>query len=179
MDNTNGDHQNKPIKRACTQCRQQKAKCDSHLNPNNPCTRCRKLNLTCLISDSFKRLHKRERLSELEQDVEVLRKRLRTSESADTRSPVSLYHASVPVPVLSTPIPSGTVAPAYSTPNNGLRCLTPDHDDAVDAELDSEPTTARELNGVPVTAHEIDQLFQMYVFLFLLVTIFTPLTCIQ
>lgn len=69
-------------KKACTECRQQKvvalrfmdqnsvspsdifqAKCDVYLDPDQPCTRCRKVKAACIISDPFKREHKRKYVS--------------------------------------------------------------------------------------------------------------------
>ncbi|KKA17613.1 C6 transcription factor [Rasamsonia emersonii CBS 393.64] len=47
-------------KKACTECRQQKAKCDAYLHPDQPCSRCRKVHAKCVISDPFKREHKRK-----------------------------------------------------------------------------------------------------------------------
>lgn len=152
------DSQSKPTKRACTECRQQKAKCDAHLHPDRPCTRCRKLNLNCLISTSFKRTHKRERYSELEQEAESLRKRLRPCDSADTRSPAPFYQP--PPPTLSHSHSSHSALALTNPPYKPVPPpILPDvhvpYLEAGDATLD------RELNGVQVTAKEIDQLFHM------------------
>lgn len=76
------------------------AKCDAYLNPDAPCSRCRKVGATCVISDPFKREHKRKsvsaipslihtpayiksrRLSQLEHEAEELRKRLNGNSSS-------------------------------------------------------------------------------------------------
>lgn len=36
------------------------AKCDAYLNPDSPCSRCRKVGSRCVISDPFRREHKRK-----------------------------------------------------------------------------------------------------------------------
>lgn len=150
------DSQSKPPKRACTECRQQKAKCDAHLDPKRPCTRCRKLQLDCLISTTFKRTHKRERLSELEQEAESLRKRLRTSNSVDIRSPASLYQPPTLSHSLLAPslLPDTVHMPESGRPSDLSTAYISDREAG-------ETTLDRELNGVQVTAKEIDQLYHM------------------
>lgn len=156
------DYRAKQVKRACTECRQQKAKCDAHLHPDQQCTRCRRFNLPCLISTAFRRQHKRERLSELEQEAETLRKRLRTSEPAQSRSPVHLPGLA-PVSAISqaAAIPDYTVASDFVSQRNSLLLPASQPDNALATER-ADPTVAQSLNGVHLTPQEIDQLFLTY-----------------
>lgn len=74
-------HNGSQKRRACNECGQQKLKCDlSRLEPDSPnsCSRCRRLGLQCRIDDRFKRIRKRKRPSELEKEVEQLRRQLST-----------------------------------------------------------------------------------------------------
>lgn len=106
------------------------AKCDVYLNPDQPCTRCRKVKANCVISDPFKREHKRKyvssvqpakieqngkrfsrimlyrRLSELERESEDLRRKLRASQPADLSphpSPIALLTAAAEMGAHSRP----------------------------------------------------------------------------
>lgn len=168
MDSTFQDNPPQPTKKAaCTECRQQKARCDAHLHHHQPCSRCRRLNLDCIISNKFKRQHKRERLSELEQEAEALRKRLRTAEpTTSSELPPPSLHASESslTPTFSNQQAySSTFRPSASiiAPDEYvLPSRLPDQDTAPSPP--SEPTVARSLNGILVTAHQVDQLFEMY-----------------
>lgn len=58
---------------ACIECRQQKVRCDAHQNYPNPCTRCTKKSIQCVLQPDFKRTYKRRRLVEVEKENELLR----------------------------------------------------------------------------------------------------------
>ncbi|KAL2847050.1 hypothetical protein BJX68DRAFT_240170 [Aspergillus pseudodeflectus] len=151
-------------KKACTECRQQKAKCDVYLKPEEPCTRCRKVNANCVISDPFKREHKRKRLSELERESEDLRRKLRASQSADLNpSPIPPLTATTDLTSRTEsdsglmPGESHTPPPSYPSPllapsGMGNASLTPG----------PVATRARILRGVEVRPDEIDDLFQLF-----------------
>ncbi|KAL4972611.1 hypothetical protein BDW66DRAFT_169478 [Aspergillus desertorum] len=157
-------------KLACTECRQQKTKCDVYLNPEEPCTRCRKVNANCVILDLFKREHKHKRLSELERESEGLRRKLRASQPADLNpSPIPLLTAAAELTPRSEPNSdsmSGAshVRPPLYSPQllalsaDGNSSLTPG---AVPA-LEGVATRARSLHGVEVRGNEIDDLFQLF-----------------
>ncbi|KAL3428695.1 hypothetical protein BDV09DRAFT_181593 [Aspergillus tetrazonus] len=158
-------------KKACTECRQQKTKCDVYLNPGEPCTRCRKVNAYCVISDQFQREHKRKRLSELERESEGLRRKLRASQSADPNpSPIPLVTAAAELTPRSEPnsdsisgashIPPPFYAQQLLEPGGmGNSSLTPGPAPA----LEGVATRAlRSLRGVEVRANEIDDLFQIF-----------------
>ncbi|KKK16620.1 hypothetical protein ARAM_000512 [Aspergillus rambellii] len=69
-------------KKACTECRQQKARCDAYLmSPGQACTRCQKMGSECIISDPFRREHKRQKLTDLEKETNELRKKLESSQT--------------------------------------------------------------------------------------------------
>ncbi|CEJ57860.1 hypothetical protein PMG11_06538 [Penicillium brasilianum] len=158
-------------KKACTECRQQKAKCDVYLDPNQPCTRCRKVKAACIISDPFKREHKRKRLSELERESEDLRRKLRASQPADLSphpSPIALLTAAAEMGAhsrqgsnsvsLSSNAPLDAYSPHLLAPN-GLTHRTPAPAPALDG---GGTTLSRSLNGVQVQGEEIDDLFRLF-----------------
>lgn len=136
--------------KACTECRQQKAKCDFHLNPEQPCSRCRKAKAHCVISEPFRRESKRQRLSQLQEEVAELRRRPAASagswSSLDAQPEVQERNSPV-LPGLGPAIPEPTLTTAP----------TATEEDTTDR---TEPRT---LNGIEVSGEEIDELFQVYV----------------
>ncbi|KAJ5937586.1 hypothetical protein N7454_003928 [Penicillium verhagenii] len=156
-------------KKACTECRQQKAKCDVYLNPEEPCTRCRKVKAECIISDPFKREHKRRRLSDLQRESEELRRKLRASQPADPHpSPIALLTAAAELGSRGDPHSSSLPSSSHVSPDSyppqllapsSLGSGTPAP--ALDNN-DASATLARTLNGVELTKNEIDDLFQLY-----------------
>ncbi|KEF62171.1 uncharacterized protein A1O9_00143 [Exophiala aquamarina CBS 119918] len=62
--------------RACTKCRQWKAKCDSSGNTPGGCSRCRSLKLQCVFDASFKRVSKVKRMQQMESEIKQLRQTL-------------------------------------------------------------------------------------------------------
>lgn len=131
-------------KKACTECRQQKAKCDVYLNPEQPCSRCRKVKAQCVICDPFKREPKRQRLSQLQEEVEELRRR-----PAESASSWSSLDAQSGVQERTSPV---FTALGPVTPGSSLN-----------TEDTTDRTKPRTLSGIEVSGEEIDDLFQMYV----------------
>ncbi|KAJ5091061.1 hypothetical protein NUU61_005931 [Penicillium alfredii] len=151
-------------KKACTECRQQKAKCDVYLNPEEPCTRCRKVGARCVISDPFKREHKRKRLSELEQESEELRQKIRSSQDVEPHpSPIALLTAAAEMEGRAGPAPaslptSSDVPPISHSPNLPLPALQNPGPELEGADL----TQSRMLDGTRVTGEEIDDMFTLF-----------------
>ncbi|GKZ24266.1 hypothetical protein AbraIFM66951_002276 [Aspergillus brasiliensis] len=160
-------------KKACTECRQQKAKCDAYLNPNQACSRCSKMNIRCIISDPFRREHKRKRLSELEQETDELRRRLRYTQSDPSRpSPIAMLTAAAEMEVNSTAVEGDLVFQTQSQtppfedsqhviPSPGLGPPLPGPE-MVSSVRTPDATEPRSLNNVYLTGSEIDELFQNF-----------------
>lgn len=75
--------QHEPRKRgriACIACRQAKVKCDF---VSIPCTRCAKLQIDCSVDPGFKRTNKRDKVNELEDNVQRLRTLVERQQSHD------------------------------------------------------------------------------------------------
>ncbi|KAB8219805.1 C6 zinc finger domain protein [Aspergillus novoparasiticus] len=173
MDDQDNAAPSKRSKKACTECRQQKARCDAYLNPDRPCTRCVKMKAQCIISDPFRREHKRQRLSELEQETDELRKRLRSSQSVPSQSsPIAMLRAAAELGVHSTGnevglhlTPQSQSPPASyaktSVPTLSLGPPLP-RVECTPRERVSDPTVSRTLSGVEVTGEEIDDIFQLF-----------------
>ncbi|OAP60578.1 hypothetical protein AYL99_05580 [Fonsecaea erecta] len=88
--------------KACNNCRQQKLRCElTKLDTpsSNACSRCRRLELDCRVDDTFKRTRKRKISTELEEEINKLKRRLSVYEGnsalADSAAP-ALSDAVVP-----------------------------------------------------------------------------------
>lgn len=81
-------------RRACNDCRQQKLRCDlaakAETDGADACSRCVKLGLECKIDDQFQRTRKRKRSSELEKEVEGLKRQISTLSRQSFRLPVPM-----------------------------------------------------------------------------------------
>ncbi|CAD0112008.1 unnamed protein product, partial [Aureobasidium uvarum] len=156
-------------KKACTECRQQKAKCDAYLNSSDACSRCKRVGLQCTISDPFKRENKRQRLSELEQETDTLRKRLMTEDvQSGVIEPVQTErhdHSNIPshsqassaryYSVSSGESPFQTLgSTSLATPSNATNNAT--------LYGQALMTTPRTLDGVTVSASDINGIFDLY-----------------
>ncbi|CAG8292762.1 unnamed protein product [Penicillium salamii] len=150
-------------KKACTQCRQQKSKCDVWRDETVPCSRCKKHGYECTIDDAFTREHKRRRLNELEKEKEQLRQQLQISRYRPTDHPAI---APVP-PAARMGVPIGPASRAGSDASQSL-APRPDHPLALADPSTSEmaqgnsPTSSRSLKGVKVTGEEIDDMYQIF-----------------
>ncbi|KAJ5371604.1 hypothetical protein N7517_003610 [Penicillium concentricum] len=153
-------------KKACTMCRQQKAKCDVWRDESAPCTRCRKRNLECTIDDSFTREHKRRRYIELEHENEQWRQQLQTSQQLNPDSvPIALSTAPTE---LGVPVVLKSDAPLDDPQDLNLSLTYPQYHLApVGSTLGAimggnDPTIPRSLKSVTVTGVEIDDLYQLF-----------------
>ncbi|RAL15005.1 Zn(II)2Cys6 transcription factor [Aspergillus homomorphus CBS 101889] len=162
----------KRAKKACTECRQQKAKCDAYMSPDFQCSRCTRMKIRCVISDPFRREHKRQRLSKLEQETDELRRKLRSSHSESLpQSPIALLTAAAEMGVHSAS--TGTDLPLTTQPHASPIALYPQilpqtslasadpRTDVVSQHAPS-PTAPRTLKNVRLTGSEIDELFKIF-----------------
>lgn len=60
---------------ACTECRQQKARCDAFERAPEPCTRCAKRGIPCVMDSDYKRTFKRVQIARMERDYEMMKRR--------------------------------------------------------------------------------------------------------
>jgi transcriptional regulatory protein LEU3 len=74
--NINSKRSKRFKKIACTECRQQKAKCDASDKQPGPCTRCSKRQIPCRLDCDFKRTFKRAKIDELVKEYEIIKSKL-------------------------------------------------------------------------------------------------------
>ncbi|KAF2665982.1 hypothetical protein BT63DRAFT_45829 [Microthyrium microscopicum] len=76
---TNRDQSHGPKKKACVECRQQKMRCEGDsCDGTVACARCKRLNIACVFSTPYQRVHKRKRLQELENETNNLKQELQS-----------------------------------------------------------------------------------------------------
>lgn len=76
---------------ACVNCRDSKVKCNANPEPNMPCMRCTKLQLPCVVDKTHKRVSRRSKLEELQQEVRNIREAVGKS-----ATPPALYNRTLP-----------------------------------------------------------------------------------
>ncbi|KAJ5766008.1 uncharacterized protein N7511_003624 [Penicillium nucicola] len=157
-------HLPKKGKKACDECRQQKAKCDVYLAPDQPCHRCRKLKIECIASDGFTRQHKRQRLEGLEREREQLRQQLQDSQLTNPHlTPIALLTAAaemgVPIEPKQDESSAGWQSPSVPYPQQHIAQVNPLSSPKLTGP---DATMPRTLKGVTVTGQEIDDLYQLF-----------------
>lgn len=82
---------------ACVSCRDSKVKCNSSTVPGQPCQRCAKLKLSCVVDKSHKRVSKRSKFEELVQEVQNIK------QAVGPRPPSAVSQAQLPLPPIPAP----------------------------------------------------------------------------
>ncbi|KAI1393551.1 uncharacterized protein F4822DRAFT_385015 [Hypoxylon trugodes] len=164
---------------ACTSCRDAKVRCNPSQNPSQPCQRCAKLHLTCLVDKTHKRVSRKSKLDELVQEIQSIKQSVGGHPSSPTvtvgraeqndtftpfkehstprfgvPSPASVSAAAeIRPPPLATPV-NATVAPSsvIHTPASTTLGQTPT----------TEPTFPRALGSQPFSGEDIDYYFHKY-----------------
>ncbi|KAJ4153351.1 hypothetical protein LMH87_009841 [Akanthomyces muscarius] len=149
---------------ACVNCRNSKVRCRSSTVPGQPCQRCAKLQLSCVVDKFHKRITKRSKLEQLEQELRSIKQVVdpHGTTGADTswtppspRVPFpnsSENHSRTfaqAVPQAPTPLsePSATAAPSARLPEQRPK---------------TGPTQARMLREHMVSGQDIDWYFNKF-----------------
>ncbi|KAI5211662.1 hypothetical protein E4T38_01237 [Aureobasidium subglaciale] len=145
------------------------AKCDAHLNIGDACSRCKRIGLRCTISAPFKRENKRQRLYELEHETDSLRNRLVTEsrQLGATETPQTEQHHNELDDSFHLEAVNTTRHRLLSTisPTQNLGLLppaTPSHTIYAPLNIKAPTTTPRTLDGVTVSASDINNIFELY-----------------
>lgn len=141
---------------ACVPCRQAKVRCDF---VSIPCTRCAKLQIDCSVDPGFKRTNKRDKVNELEDNVQRLRDLVERQQPNDHITPnTQLNSNSVP-----------EYAKHHVNPIHGQRSSPNAHISPDGQSLESQRTwsvasapRSRTLGQVTFSFEEIDKLFAIY-----------------
>ncbi len=150
--------------KACTKCRQWKARCDAADGVPGSCSRCRSLNLPCVFDASFKRLSKDKRIQQMSAEIQQLRQALRISgpsnpstsphvgeETNNGRETPVAWDAQLPGPSESTTGSSPTLISPFLPANS------------IDVAATVPPAaTSHTLGDVTLTWGQIERYFKTY-----------------
>ncbi|UKZ71423.1 uncharacterized protein TrAtP1_012378 [Trichoderma atroviride] len=144
---------------ACVNCRNSKVRCKSSTIPGQPCQRCAKLQISCVVDKSHKRVTKRSKLEQLEQELrsiqQVVNNKKANSESTwSPPSPLAPFSAS------SGQAPLSAILKPARTPLSIQLGPSPRPPDK--RQKKTGPTEARVLNAIIISGEDIDYYFSKY-----------------
>ncbi|KAI2466575.1 hypothetical protein F4781DRAFT_348950 [Annulohypoxylon bovei var. microspora] len=166
---------------ACTSCRDAKVRCNPSQNPTQPCQRCAKLRLSCVVDRTHKRMSRKSKLDELVQEIQSIKQSVsgqvtvspnQASASAYTQQNETIppFKESAP-PRLGVPSPvsisTGELrAPTIITSSNATvapSSVTHTPETPAPAQIPAaEPALPRALGSQPFSGEDIDYYFQKY-----------------
>ncbi|KAK5664254.1 hypothetical protein OQA88_471 [Cercophora sp. LCS_1] len=163
---------------ACVRCRDAKVKCNASLTPSQPCLRCSKLELHCVVDKGYKRTSRRSKLEELAAELQNMKDAIAAPrpvlsvppELPPVRGPVQLPRPHPPVP--QQPLPDSFL-PAPPNLFNRLRPYTLQGeapaptlvripDVAMSGQLPLRPAEPRALGSRVFSSEEINYYFDKY-----------------
>ncbi|KAI1640199.1 hypothetical protein F4809DRAFT_520615 [Biscogniauxia mediterranea] len=150
---------------ACTSCRDAKVRCNPSSSKSQPCQRCTKMHLTCVVDKTHKRVSRKSKLDELVQEIQSIKQTVGGSARLPGYSQQPQQHGEVRPGLPSPAGTSGTAIPAAvesSTvaPSPGLQ--TPAATTTLPQDPAVEPSLPRALGSRPFSGEDIDYYFQKY-----------------
>ncbi|KAI1117906.1 hypothetical protein F5Y14DRAFT_290090 [Nemania sp. NC0429] len=158
---------------ACTSCRDAKVRCNPSSNADQPCQRCAKLHLACVVDKSHKRISRRSKIDELVQEIQSIKETVGSASSTNLGHPPNAAITPSTEPAaerLSIVSPDG----AYSQPRQhataepiSTRVLEPPAvlntpAETIPHDASCEPSLPRTLGSYPFSGDDIDFYFQKY-----------------
>ncbi|KAI0105457.1 hypothetical protein GGR51DRAFT_188949 [Nemania sp. FL0031] len=157
---------------ACTSCRDAKVRCNPSSDPEQPCQRCAKLQLTCVVDKTHKRISRRSKIDELVQEIQSIKETVGSASSSNISQPTTVItpstEPSTEQPGIVSPDNSSSrsrqhaatrpvCARAFEPPVALNTPVTPLLHDA-----NSEPSLPRTLGSYPFSGDDIDYYYQKY-----------------
>lgn len=116
---------------ACVSCRDSKVKCNASTVPGQPCQRCGKLKLSCVVDKSHKRVSKRSKFEELVQEVQSIKQELGPRTPSEHQHqhqhqqqlplpPLQQHHHHIPQPADGSRLYTGASFAAAATPLSSI-----------------------------------------------------------
>ncbi|KAI2630879.1 hypothetical protein GGR54DRAFT_174847 [Hypoxylon sp. NC1633] len=168
---------------ACTSCRDAKVRCNPSLNTTQPCQRCAKLHLTCVVDRTHKRVSRKRndmcsKLDELVQEIRSIKQSVggqpvslpsqaagysQQNEAPDAlKSPVQ-SRLGVPSPISISTGPEVVPTSVASIPTTIAPSSVTHTPASIQlGQITAEPTLPRALGSQPFTGDDIDYYFQKY-----------------
>ncbi|KXT10340.1 hypothetical protein AC579_4954 [Pseudocercospora musae] len=164
--------------KACTECRQQKVRCDAYLDYSRPCTRCRAGKLPCVISKDFQR-RPRQSKAQLQHEIDRLKAKVEGDGDHENHNGSTPDHYSPPTRSNSDsrhvrfsgsptetskplPTPASHASPARSL-RDVLKSSSPaegTYDSSQFTQYDA--TLTRSLQNVTIESHHIDECYDIF-----------------
>ncbi|KAL7795783.1 hypothetical protein V8C37DRAFT_373433 [Trichoderma ceciliae] len=145
---------------ACVNCRNSKVRCKSSQTLGQPCQRCAKLQISCVVDKSHKRVTKRSKLEQLEQELRTIQQVVNTkkanSESGwSPPSPLTALSAS------SDQAPSSVVQKPTRPPLS-VQLVGPPSRPPEKRQKKVGPTEARVLGSIIISGEDVDYYFSKF-----------------
>ncbi|KAH7014219.1 uncharacterized protein B0I36DRAFT_389179 [Microdochium trichocladiopsis] len=156
---------------ACTRCRTSKVRCNPSSVPGEPCQRCAKLDLSCLVDPTHRRVTRKSQLDQLAREVQAIKETVGSNRHPAPQPVSSSSPGAWSQRLQSTSNASPSSVTAVAT-QSALSTAASEHNDAhdtsilvQDVEADSRqaaPSLPRALNSQPFTGPEIDEHFDLF-----------------
>ncbi|KAI0010339.1 hypothetical protein F4779DRAFT_317499 [Xylariaceae sp. FL0662B] len=164
---------------ACTSCRDAKVRCNPSQTPSQPCQRCMKLHLTCLVDKTHKRVSRKSKLDELAQEIRSIKQSV-SDRSVSSPSQTTEYHERNALESFKEPGPSQLGIPSPASASAGavvkpgvlntsnIVAITPSPvlqspaTTLLTKDVAVEPSLPRALGSYPFSGEDIDYYFQKY-----------------
>ncbi|KAI0128448.1 hypothetical protein BJ170DRAFT_569745, partial [Xylariales sp. AK1849] len=144
---------------ACTSCRDAKVRCNPSHHPEQPCQRCGKLKLQCVVDKTHKRVSRKSKLDELVQEIQTIKQTVGERSSQLPQQTPTPFKG-LGMPRLGMPSPDITGNSASSNAPTGSTNQTPATN--LINEPNVEPSLPRALGSQPFSGEDIDYYFQKY-----------------
>ncbi|KAF4591598.1 putative C6 transcription factor (Leu3) [Ophiocordyceps camponoti-floridani] len=138
---------------ACVNCRNSKVKCKASPSTGQPCQRCGKLRMACVVDRSHKRVTKRRQLEQLEEELRCIRRVV--DHEGGSGASVLLKPTPTPVPTAGVrteapvPVPELVAGEDVGVVGDG-------------AASERGPTRARMLGDVTISGPDVDWYFDRF-----------------
>ncbi|KAK7213629.1 hypothetical protein V2G26_020807 [Clonostachys chloroleuca] len=144
---------------ACVNCRNSKVRCRTSSVAGNPCQRCAKLEISCVVDKSHKRVTRRSKLEQLEQELKSIKQAVNTKAGGEGSIPppspvVNLYVSP------TEPRGESIVVTSQETDTSPEKEATSVR--VSDRPLKATPTKPRTIGAKVVDGVEIDHYFDRY-----------------
>lgn len=155
---------------ACVSCRDAKVRCNPSLQPSQPCQRCAKLHLDCVVDKSHKRMSRKSKLEELVQEIQTIKQTVGVGQPVGQSvelcgTQISTHKAVYPQQQVTTPFRDPESQP-FGIPSPGVNRIPPSSIQTpattLVSELHIEPSLPRALGSQPFSGEDIDYYFGRY-----------------
>lgn len=144
---------------ACVNCRNSKVRCKSSAIPGQPCQRCAKLQISCVVDKSHKRVTKRSKLEQLEQELRSIQQVVNNKKANDE----SAWSPPSPLAPFSASSVKATPSAAQKSVRTPLSIqLVPSPQPPEKRQKKTGPTETRVLDSIIISGQDIDYYFSKY-----------------